>query len=143
MKNLLILFVLLFSLSGKAHEIEGTLVLKGAIKTKIYVNMVKTTCRVKVDKVKNLLLEDSYGNPAYRVLVDLSLNGSDLERDRFIKYKRSVWLNNLFPISSKNSEVRDLEYVSAETDVKTLIDRKGRIKQINYKALEKNITCNF
>jgi hypothetical protein len=143
MKNLLILFVLLFSLSGKAHEIEGTLVLKGAIKTKIYVNMVKTTCRVKVDKVKNLLLEDSYGNPAYRVLVDLSLNGSDLERDRFIKYKRSVWLNNLFPISSKNSEVRDLEYVSAENDVKMLIDRKGRIKQINYKALEQNITCNF
>lgn len=143
MKNLLILFVLLFSLSSKAHEIEGTLVLKGAIKTKIYVNMVKTTCRVKVDKVKNLLLEDSYGNPAYRVLVDLSLNGSDLERNRFVEYKRSVWLNNLFQLSSKNSEVRDLEYVSAENDVKMLIDRKGRIKQINYKALEQNITCNF
>lgn len=144
MKNIFLAILatlLVLSASSFAHTIEGTLVLKGSLKTKIFVNNLKTTCKVKIEKVKNLMQEDSYGNPAYNVRVDIDLSGKDHERDLSVKYNREFWLNNLFAVGNR-SEVRDFEYASAE-GVKMNIDRNGRIKKVSFPFQRQIITCSF
>lgn len=141
MKKILIASLISLSAVSSAHMIEGTPILKGAIKTKIYVNNIKTTCRVKVEKVKNLMLEDSYGNPAYKVRVDISLSGNDNENSRSIKFDRDVWINNLFSIGNR-TEVRDLEYASHD-GINLKIDGNGRIKLVSFPYNGKAITCSF
>ena len=91
MKKLIVLIIAMSSLSLYAHKIEGTLVLKGTIKTKINVNGVPTTCRVEVKKVKNYMKEDSFGNPAYRVLLDLSLDGGGFRDDARVRFSQKSW----------------------------------------------------
>lgn len=144
MKNIFLAILatlIVFSASSFAHTIEGTLILKGSIKTKIYVNSLKTTCKVKVEKVKNLMLEDSYGNPAYNVRVAISLSGRDYDRDLSVEYDRELWLNNLFSVGAR-TEVRDLEYASAE-GTKMTIDRNGRIQNVTFPFQRQKITCSF
>lgn len=126
---------------ASAHLIEGTQILKGSIKTKIVVNTVKTTCKVKVDKVKNLMQEDSFGNPAYNVKIDLSLDGDDLQRNLTVRYDKEVWFNNLFT-SGNRSEVRDLEYAAADGSQMN-IDSSGRIKSVSFPYNTRTITCAF
>ncbi len=141
MKNILLISILAFAATSFAHTIEGTLVLKGSIKTKIFVNDLKTTCKVKVEKVKNLMQEDSFGNPAYKVRVEISLSGRDYERDLSVKLDRELWLHNLFTVGGR-TEVRDLEYTSAE-GVKMNIDRNGRIQKVIFPFQSQKITCSF
>jgi hypothetical protein len=50
MNKLLSIILIAYSSAVFAHEIEGTLMLKGSLKTKIVVNGVKSTCRLKVEK---------------------------------------------------------------------------------------------
>jgi hypothetical protein len=141
MKNVIFGLMAFSALSASAHMIEGTLVLKGAIKTKIVVNNLKTTCKVKVEKVKNLLVEDSFGNPAYDLKVSMSLDGSDFERNLSVKFDKEFRLNNLFTVGT-GTEVRDLEYKS--TDGATMnVDREGRIKAASFPTQYGKINCAF
>lgn len=141
MKNIIISSLLVLATSSFAHTIQGTLILKGSIKTKIYVNNVKTTCKVKVEKVKNLMLEDSYGNPAYNVRINVNLSGRDHERDLSVKFDRELWVNNLFT-SGNTTEVRDLEYASND-GLKMKIDGEGRIENVTFLYGSRLITCSF
>ena len=141
MRNLIIGMLAVFSVTAFAHEIEGTLILKGAIKTKIMVNGLKTTCKVKIEKVKNLLVEDSFGNPAYNVRADVSLDGNDFERNLSVKYSKEIWFNNLFTTAT-GTEVRDLEYAAADKSTMN-IDGNGRIKVVTFPFNGRTITCSF
>lgn len=141
MKNIIFALAVTLSFSAAAHLIEGTQILKGTIKTKIMVKAVKTTCKVKIEKVKNLMLEDSYGNPAYNVRTEISLDGNDYERSLSVKYDKEVWFNNLFTVGTK-TEVRDLEYFSTDGS-KMMIDGNGRIKSVSFPFESKTVTCAF
>lgn len=143
MKNIIILIFCFFTYSVFSHEIEGTLILRGSIKTKITVNGINTTCKAKVEKVKNLLEEDSYGNPAYKVLMELSLNGKSSDNTRVIKSERDVWFDNLFTVSADKKEVRDFEYKSSTVDAFMKIDKDGRIKEVRFPFNNQSITCLF
>lgn len=141
MKNIILGLVAVVSLNASAHLIEGTQVLKGKIKTKIMVNTVKTTCSVKIEKVKNLMLEDSYGNPAYNVRAVVGLDGDDYQRGLSIKHDKELWFNNLFAAGT-GTEVRDFDYKAA--DGSTLkIDREGRIKSTSFPFQGRVISCSF
>lgn len=141
MKNLIIGLVAAFSLSAFAHNIEGTLILKGTIKTKMVINTVKTTCKLKIEKVKNLLVEDSFGNPAYNVRANISLDGEDMERRISVKMDKEVWFNNLFTVGA-GTEVRDLEYAAADGS-KMVIDSEGRIDSVSFLYNSRPINCAF
>ncbi len=141
MKNIILVTLAAISLSVSAHTILGTQILKGSIKTKFDLNGVKTTCKIKVDKVKNLRLEDSYGNPAYNVRLEINLKGDDSERSISIRYDKDIWLNNLFTNGTR-SEVRDFEYAGLD-GTKMMIDRNGRIKSVTFTYVNRPITCSF
>lgn len=141
MKHLIIGLVAVFSMSAFAHNIEGTLVLKGAIKTKIVVNTVKTTCKLKIEKVKNLMVEDSFGNPAYNVRANISLDGEDMNRRISVKLNKDVWFNNLFTVAA-GTEVRDLEYAALDGS-KMMIDSEGRLLSVSFLYNSRPINCSF
>ena len=141
MKNILIGLMLTASSIAGAHEILGTQVLEGSLKTKVLVSGVETTCKVKVDKVKNLMEEDSYGNPAYKILVNIELSGNDYERSIKVKYGKRSWMNNLFKVGNK-TEVRDFDYYAA--DGSTLkINSQGRLVSTSVIYNNKTVTCTF
>ncbi len=124
-----------------AHSIEGTQVLEGSLKTKLIVSGIETTCKVKIDKVKNLMEEDSYGNPAYNILVRMELSGNDYERSIKVKYDKRSWMNNLFQVGSK-TEVRDFEYKAQDGSTLT-INQSGRLVSASMLYQNKKITCTF
>ena len=135
----LILASLVLCSSAFARPIQGTLVFKGAVKSKIKVFNEKTTCRVKVEKVKNILEEeDSFGNPAYQIRTQLELNGNEK-----IKFDREVVFINLHKTGT-TSQVEDLKYfVKGEPSTTMTVDEEGRIKQVTFVASKQNIVCNF
>lgn len=141
MKNIILTIAAVMTLSASANTIVGVQILKGTIKQKMVVNTVKTTCKVKVEKVKNLMLEDSYGNPAYNVRLAISLDGDDVQRNLTVRYSKDLWFNNLFTVGTK-TEVRDLDYVA--NDGSTMkIDGQGRIKNVSFGFQGQKITCSF
>lgn len=142
MKNLFLALMTLTALSAQAHEIEGTLMLKGSLKTKIMVNGIKTTCKLKVEKVKNLLEEDSFGNPGYQAKVEISLDGSDFERGVKVKLDKDVLLTNLHNEGTV-WKVRDLEYFSYADKVTVQIDREGRLVSTTFPYANQIVTCKF
>jgi hypothetical protein len=140
--NLLISMIgLLISLNLWAHQIKGIQILKGAIKTKIIVQSVPSVCRVKVDKVKNLMKEDQFGNPAYKVFINVDLFGEDLKKNKRIEFNQDFLMNNLFETAS-GTEVRDLEYLSKE-GAQLLIDDSGRILSGVFPTPFGKISCLF
>jgi hypothetical protein len=141
MKNIILALATLVSFSASAHMIDGIQILKGSIKTKVMVNQVKTNCRVKVEKVKNLMQEDSFGNPAYKVLLNMQLDSGSIQRNGGINLTKDLWFNNLFQTMA-GTEVRDLEYFSSEGST-LRIDREGRIKVISLLESGRTITCTF
>lgn len=139
MKNLIVVATAILSLAAFAHEIEGTLVLNGSLKTKITVNGMKGTCKVKIVKVKNLLEEDSFGNPAYTVRIGVNVEAGPKRGG--IELDKEFNLNNLFKVG-EGSEVRDLEYASAE-GVTMKIDSEGRLDTVVIPHGGHTITCAF
>jgi hypothetical protein len=125
-----------------AHDIQGTLVLKGSLKTKLMVNSVETICKVKVDNVRNLLIEDSFGNPAYVVDVELSLDGEDKKRKLKIKHQQKLPLTNIFQVNA-GTQVNDLVYASSSGEVILEVKEDGRMNQIRFPYERKTLTCNF
>lgn len=142
MKTVIALFLSLASATLLAHEIQGTLMLKGALKTKITVNGVKTTCKLKVEKVKNLLEEDDFGNPGYQARIALSLDGNDMERGIRVKFDKELTVINMHQEGAVK-KVKDLEYFSPADKVKVLIDQEGRLVQTSFVFGTQNITCAF
>ena len=142
MKNQLILFLSLISAGAFANDIQGTLMLKGSLKTKITVNGVASVCRLKVEKVKNLLEEDSFGNPGYQARVQISLDGRDLERDIKVKLDKDITVINLH-LEKDLRRIKDLEYISSEENIKLNIDSEGRIVSTIFPYQLQTITCNF
>ena len=142
MKNQLILFLSLISAGAFANDIQGTLMLKGSLKTKITVNGVASVCRLKVEKVKNLLEEDSFGNPGYQARVQISLDGRDLERDIKVKLDKNITVINLH-LEKGLRRIKDLEYISSEENIKLNIDSEGRIVSTIFPYQLQTITCNF
>lgn len=136
MKQILIsLMMILFSLSTLAHNIKGTLVLKGALKTTIFIKNKESSCRIRIVKVKNLLDEDTFGNPAYNVKANINIDS--------INFDKEVWLNNLFVLNTDKTEVRDFEYHSEDGSSKITIDEQGRVKTVLIRYQGKNISCSF
>ena len=140
--KILILLSLISSSLSFAHEIKGTLILKGALKTNIVIKGIKTTCRLKVEDVKNLLQEDDFGNPAYKVYFKLSLNGADIERNLRLNLERDITLTNLHQEGSVKI-VKDLEYFNKEAQVKVLIKDDGRLVSTSFMLQGEPITCVF
>ena len=142
MKTTLILFLSMISIGAKATEIQGTLMLKGTLKTNIVVNGVKSVCKLKVEKVKNLLEEDSFGNPGYQARIQISLDGRDIERSIKVKLDKELTVINLH--QEKNiRQVQDLEYFSIEENTKVTIDTEGRIVSTSFPFQGQTIKCNF
>lgn len=142
MKTSLLTIISLFSLSVFAQEIQGTLMLKGSLKTKITVNNVNTTCKVKVKKVRNILEEDAYGNPGYRARIQLSLSGNDYERQIKVKFDKEVDVINMHD-ENGTKIVKDFDYFSSEDKIYVSIDGKGRLKQARFPYQGQTITCKF
>src|SRR5665647_934096 len=88
-----VLFLIAAMAEVRAQSIQGTMVLKGSIKTKIMVNGIKTVCKMKIDKVKNLLEEDAYGNPAYQLQAEIELDGTEFGKSIQVKHKQQTVLN--------------------------------------------------
>lgn len=142
MKKQLIVILSLISIGAMAQEIKGTLMLKGSLKTKIVVNGIKTVCKIKVDKVKNLLEEDSFGNPGYQAKVQISLDGSDLERNIKVKFDKDLTVTNMHTENNVRM-VKDLHYFSAAEEVKVTIDSEGRLVSTSFLYQQQSILCNF
>lgn len=139
MKTLLITFLL--ASVAHAHEIKGTLILKGTAKTKIMVDGIETKCNVKVDEVKNTLTEDSFKNPAYRVWTKVELSGKAGEVK--IEHKADLRFTNLHT-DGAGTKVSDESYIG-ETEKRAMmkIDEKGRIRTVVFPVGAKLITCSF
>lgn len=142
MKTLFVTLLALTAISASAHDIEGTLMLKGALKTKIMVNGIKTTCKLKIEKVKNLTEEDSFGNPGYQVNAEISLDGSDFEHGIKVKLDKNVTLTNLHT-EGPVRKVKDLEYFSSADKVSVLIDKEGRLLSTSFPYANQMLTCKF
>jgi len=136
MKILLALIISMISTLASSYEIEGTQVLKGSLKTEIIVESLKTTCKVKIEDVKNLLEEDQYGNPGYKIKVDLSLNGGEFLSPKKVKFDKTIFLTNLF-----SDGVRDLEYFGSEVNLK--IKNDGRLSEIRFPYKYNTVICRF
>lgn len=141
MKNIIAALFIISSLPAMANVVEGTLILKGSLKTKIMVNDVDTTCKVRVKEVKNLLEEDYYGNPAYKVDIEVSLSGSDFARSLKVKLDKKYQMTNLFQENGR-SIVKDLHY-AAKDGATLLIDRNGRLKGVTVPFENKKVSCTF
>ena len=142
MKKLLIVSLSLISIGAMANEIKGTLMLKGSLKTKIVVNGVKTVCKIKVEKIKNLLEEDSSGNPGYQAKVQISLDGNDMERSIKVKYDKDVTVTNMHTEGDIRT-VKDFDYFSPTDKIKVTIDSEGRLVSTSFLYQQKTILCNF
>ncbi len=139
MKTLII--TLLLASVAHAHEIKGTLILKGTAKTKIMVDGIETKCNLKVDEVKNTLTEDSFQNPAYRVWTKVELSGKAGEIK--IEHKADLRFTNLHP-AGNGTAVSDDKYIGEnEKSASMKIDEKGRIRTVVFPVGAKLITCNF
>ncbi len=142
MKKYLILSLISLSAFAGAHDIEGTMVLKGSLKSKVSVNGVETTCRVEVKKVKNLIEEDSYGNPGYQINLRVSLDGKDDKRKITIKAEQDVLVKNFFQVGT-TVEARDLSYAEAASGVTMEIAHDGRIKSVKQIYQGTPVNCLF
>ncbi len=57
-------------------------VLKGSLKTKVVVNGISSTCKVKVDKIRNIMEEDAFGFPGYKVKIEARLEGKNSNKSQ-------------------------------------------------------------
>lgn len=130
------------SLNTFAHTILGTPLLKGSIKTKIIVDTLETTCRVKIDKVRNLTFEDSYGNPGYTVQAIITLDASNIERNLSVSFKQNVKFENMHTVGDK-IEARDFDFKSESGTETMKIDKEGRIKSVTFNYNAQKTTCSF
>ena len=142
MKKKFILALCLFSVASMASEVQGTLMLKGSLKSKVLVNGVMAVCKLKVDKVKNLLEEDSLGYPGYQARIQINLDGSDFERGIKVKLNKDLTITNMH-VQNGVKQVKDLEYFSSADKVTVTISSEGRLVSASFPFEQQTIKCNF
>lgn len=144
MKNILLASVLMFSSLAFSQEFQGTMPLKGSLKSKLMVNSVETTCRVELDKIKNILDEDSKGNPGYTARVSVKLDGRDEKRKLEVKFEQKAVLSNFHKVGEK-VEARDFQYADSatKTGMTMEINAEGRLENVKVLYQGKTITCLF
>ncbi len=132
------LFAILFlsSFSASAVEIIGTEPIKGTARTKATVRGSKASCSVDVQKVRNAMEEDSYGNPAYSLTVTVSLSGNGVD------LKKSLVMINLFKEGEDKRVVRDFDYYSTDGSVMK-IDEDGRLSAFHITYNSERVKCEF
>lgn len=85
-----VIAMLLISTVAQAHTIQGTPVKAGEVKSSGMLRGVEVKCSMKIDGkgllgiggqggVRNLLKEDQFGNPAYKVTATVKLKSKDKE----------------------------------------------------------------
>ncbi len=142
MKNLLLASLALISVGSFANEIQGTLMLKGSLKTKINVNSVSTVCKIKVDKIKNYLQEDDFGNPGYEAKAEISLDGNDLDRKIKVRFSKEFTIINFHTLNGTHL-VKDFDYVNEKEKVAVVIDEGGYIVSTTFPYGKQTINCKF
>jgi len=136
-----LIFLILFSIANyeiRAHEIEGTVVLEGSLKTETIVNSRKGTCKVSIKDVKNLMLEDQYGNPAYRLYAEINLVVGDFFSKEKIRFNETYFLTNLF-----YDGVKDYEYFDQQKNVLLKINNDGRLDEVTFTYRNTKVNCKF
>jgi hypothetical protein len=142
MKNLIFILTTGFiAFAASAHEIKGTLILKGTAKTKINLNGLEVRCHVKVDDVKNNLVEDTFGNPAYRVWTIVELSGGTTEQR--VSEKLPLRFTNIHPTAT-GTIVLDDQYRGENVPSASMkIDERGRIRSVTFPLNGKSVSCTF
>lgn len=141
MKTLILMMTMLFSLEAFTHEIKGTLVLKGTARTKINLNGMEVKCHTKVNDVKNNMVEDSHGNPAYRVWTTIELSGGSSESR--ISHKQEIRFTNIHP-DGQETIVLDESYRGENISAARLtIDERGRIKSVSFPFNGRSVSCSY
>lgn len=116
--------------------------LKGALKTKVTVNGVQSVCKLTIDKVKNILEEDDFGNPGYQAKIEIELDGKDTDRKIKIKLSKKLTVINMFTENGVR-KVKDLDYFSAADNVSVQIDKSGRLVSTTFPYAEQTVKCSF
>ena len=137
----LFIIAALLSTTAFAQQITGVAVLKGSLKTKVMVNGISSTCKVKVDKIRNIMEEDAFGFPGYKVKIEASLDGKNDKQETVVKLDQIFNLTNFW---TENGKVvaKDLEYFSTDGALLT-IKPDGRLKSVTLPYNNQKITCAF
>ncbi len=136
-----LIFAALLSTTAFAQQITGVAVLKGSLKTKVAVNGVTATCKVKVDKIRNIMEEDANGFPGYKVRIEASLDGKNDKQETVVKLDQVYNLTNFWTVDGKVI-AKDLEYFSTDGALLT-IKPDGRLKSFVIPYNNQKITCAF
>ena len=138
MKTLIILACLSFSISSFAHQIEGTLVLKGRARTKVMIGNTEMNCTVNIKNVENYDDQDDFGNPVYQIETDIRI--SSLDRTHL---NQSARLINIFNENGQKI-TKDHEYISQDNNIRLFVDRDGRLKDLVINSVSgRKTTCRF
>jgi hypothetical protein len=136
MKFIFLTLIYIFSAQAFAHEIVGTPVLEGSLKTQTLVDGLKVSCRIKIDDVKNLMKEDKFGNPAYKLSIAAFFVEMSFLSGRVFRYERKAELTNMF-----SDGVRDFEYQG--DNWKMFIKPDGRLEKVVVPHPRRELVCLF
>ncbi len=137
----LIIVAALLSTTAFAQEISGVAVLKGTLKTKTVVENIPTTCKVKVEKVRNIMEEDAFGFPGYKLKMKISLDGKNSKQETVVTLDKDFELTNFW---NENGKIvaKDFEYFSADGALLS-IKADGRLKSMTVPYKNQKVICNF
>lgn len=134
-------FAVLVTGTAIAQSITGVPVLKGSLKTKTLVRSTQSTCKVKVSKIRNLMEEDAFGNPGYRVRIEANLEGKNDKNETVVRFDKEFALTNFWEVNGQ-TVAKDLDYFS-EDGAYLRIKPDGRLKTFSFTYGEEKITCSF
>jgi len=141
MKTLILTLVMIAG-QAQAHMITGQRVLKGTARTKVPLQGQELNCHVKVDEVKNNLVEDDFGNPAYYVWTKIDLR-SGLSSAEPVNHSLNVRFTNIARVGS-GTMVSDEDYRGEDvTAARMRVDERGRIRSVTFPVGARSVTCNF
>lgn len=157
--------LLLTTFAAQANDIKGTMVLTGTAKSVTFVRGAEVRCSVKIDgkglfgkksDVQNLLEEDEFGNPAYKVYATVELKSKDKEL-LDLRFAEKITFTNLHA-----SGVSDSLYVTMTpkapaptaarpnpvaprkgTEARFTIDDMGNIKVLQVQTSVGVVNCSF
>ncbi len=134
-------YALLITGTAMAQSITGVPVLKGALKTKTSVRGISTTCKVKVSKTRNIKDEDAFGNPGYRVIFSVNLDGKNDKNETVVKLDQEFSVTNFWNEGGK-IVAKDFEYFSTDGALLS-IKEDGRLKSVSLPFQGGKVTCAF
>ncbi len=134
-------YAILISGTALAQSITGVAVLKGSLKTKVTVRGISSTCKVKVSKIRNIMEEDAYGYPGYRVILSVNLDGKNDKDETVVKLDQEFSVTNFWNEGGK-VVAKDFEYFSTNGALLS-IKKDGRLKSLSFPLNGEKITCAF